>query len=137
MKSKVQAFFKKIWYYIQLVDGLWSVPLMFVLFWIAGILLQFIFGYGTGVYDVSFWQPLFLAGGIVIGATNFAVGGLYFTFRGLYRYIYGQKRADGNGLINYSKKDWTKLTEPQRYAVAFIVFLYYVSAIIIVYLKLV
>ena len=137
MKTKITSVLKKIWYYLQLADGIWSVPLAFLLFWFVGIILQALFGYGAGIYDPSFVQPLFLAGAIVIGATNFAVGGIFFTFRGMYRYIYGQKRQDGNGLINYSKKDWTKLTEWQRYLVTFSVFLYYVSATIVVYLKLV
>lgn len=135
--NKIKEVLKKAWYYIQLVDGVWSVPLAFMLFWFTGIVLQLFFGYGTGIYDPSFLQPLFLAGAVVIGATNFAVGGLFFTFRGLYRYIYGQNRRDGNGLINYSKKDWTALTEWRRFLIAFAVFLYYITAIIIVYLKLV
>lgn len=134
--SKIKTLLKKALYYIQLVDGVWSVPLMFILFWLVGITLQLLFGFGTGIYDPSFIQPLFLAGAIVIGATNFAVGGLFFTFRGMYRYIYGQKHENGN-MINYSKRDWTKLTEWQRYLVVFAVFLYYVSATIFVYLKLV
>ena len=135
--SSFKTLLKKAWYYLQLVDGVWSVPLMFLIFWVVGLVLQLFFGFGTGIYDPSFIQPLFLAGAIVIGATNIAVGGLYFTFRGLYRYIYGQKRKDSNELINFSKKDWTKLSEWQRYILAFSIFLYYVSATVIVYLKLV
>lgn len=132
----IKKIFKRFFYYLQLVDGVWSVPLMFLIFWLAGLVLQFFFGFGTGIYDPSFIQPLFLAGAVVIGATNIAVGGLYFTFRGMYRYIYGQKHETGN-LVNYSKRDWTKLTEWQRYLVVFCVFLYYVSATIVVYLKLI
>jgi hypothetical protein len=137
---------KKIKYYLQLVDGIWSVPLAIAGFWLIGSLFTAVFGLAAGTYDIGFWQPLFLAAGIVIGATNIAVWGMYFTFRGLYRYLYGQKiqERDEKGVltgkeirINYSKKDWLKLPISHRYLVAFGVFTYFVSAIIIVYLQFV
>jgi hypothetical protein len=132
---------KKLKYYIQHIDGVWSIPLAFLSFWIIGIVLQSLTGYGTGTYDPGFIQPLFLSIAVVIGATNAAVWGVNFTFRGLYKYLYGQKVTDQASKesrhINYSKKDWKALTVWQRYIVAFFVFFYYVSAILIVYLKLV
>jgi hypothetical protein len=127
---------KKLLFYLQHFDGLWSVPLAFAIFWFAGILLQAFFGYGSGTYDPGFIQPLFLAAAVVIGATNVAVMGMFFTFKGLYRYLYGEKNTEGN-IINYSKFNWKQLTSWQRYLVAFSVFFYYVSAVIIVYLKMV
>jgi hypothetical protein len=127
---------KKIKYWLQLADGIWSVPLAFCMFWFAGILLTSLFGYGTGTYDPGFIQPLFLASAVVIGATNMTVWGIYFTFRGLYRYLYGQKKPDGNR-VNYSKMDWIKLTVWQRYVIAFTVFFLFFFAILLVFLKLV
>jgi hypothetical protein len=127
---------KKLKFYLQHVDGIWSVPMVFLLFWFLGIALQYFGGVGVGTYDPGFIQPLFLAIVIVIGATNAAVGGLYFTFRGLYRYLYGQRDEKGN-LRNYSKENWLKLTAWQRFIILFSVFFYYVSAVIIVYLHLV
>lgn len=132
---------KKALYYIQLVDGIWSVPLGFFLFFICGYALSLFFGYTVGFYDPSFIQPLFLAATIVIGATNVAIGGLYFTFRGLYRYLYGTKKKDKETgkkvFVNYSKIDWVKLTTWQRFVISFSVFFLFVLATIIVYLKLV
>lgn len=130
---------KKLKFYLQHIDGVWSVPLAFAAFWFAGIFLQFIGGYGAGTYDIGFIQPLFLAAAVVIGATNVAVMGLYFTFRGLYKYLYGEKKdfEDGKKIINYSKIDWTKILPWQRYVIAFSVFFYFVFAVIIVYLNLV
>lgn len=127
---------KKIKFWLHHIDGIWSVPLTFACFWFSGTFLQTVSGRGTGSYDPAFIQPLFLAMAIVIGATNGAVWGLFFTFRGLYRYLYGQKKLDGSR-INYSKKDWLKLTVWQRYLAAFGVFFYFVSATLLVYLKLV
>lgn len=132
---------KKIKFLLQHIDGIWSVPLVFLLFWFVGLFLQVVFGYGVGAYDPSFIQPLFLAGAVVIGATNFAIGGLYFTFRGLYKYIYGEHRIDNvsgeNKRINFSKIDWKNAPVKTRYLVAFGIFFYYVTAILFVYLKLV
>lgn len=127
---------KKIKFWLQHIDGIWSVPLSFLLFWITGLVLTSVLGYGTGTYDPGFIQPLFLATAIVIGATNVAVLGVYFTFRGIYRYLYGERKNEGYW-INYSKKDWLKLTVWQRMIMGFGVFFYYVSAVIVVYLKLV
>ena len=127
---------KKVKYYLQHIDGIWSVPLSFAIFYFAGIFLQAVFGYGAATYDPGFIQPLFLAAAVVIGATNIAVWGMFFTFRGLYRYLYGEKEEDGT-IKNYSKYNWKALTAWQRYIVAFGVFFYYVSAVIIVYLRMI
>lgn len=141
VRSVGRKVLKKIWYYLQLVDGVWSVPLGFFLFFMCGYVLSLFFGYTVGFYDPSFIQPLFLAATIVIGATNVAIGGLYFTFRGLYKYLYGgyypDKKTGEKRRINYSKRDWLNLTIWQRFVIAFSVFFLFLAATIIVYLKLV
>lgn len=139
--STLKKVIKKAFYYIQLVDGIWSVPLGFFLFFLCGYVLSMFFGYTTGFYDPSFIQPLFLAATIVIGATNVAIGGLYFTFRGLYKYLYGgyypDKKTGKKKRINFSKLDLKKLEPWQRIFIAFSVFFLFLAATIIVYLKLV
>lgn len=131
----VSSIIKKIRVALQLVDGIWSVPLAFSAFWLIGVLLTSLDA-ATGVYDISFIQPLLLAVAIVIGASNAAIGGLYFSFRGLYRFIYGNKDREGN-FINYSKIKWTKLEPWQQFVIALLVYFSYFSAVILVYLKLV
>lgn len=131
-----QTLWKKIKWGLQHLDGIWSVPLAFFAFYFVGLFLTTTFGYGTGFYDPAFIQPLFLAGAVVVGATNIAVMGLYFTFRGLYRYLYGRKDADGK-IVNDSKTDWKNLNVWQRFIIAFSSFFFFVVAIIIVYLNLV
>lgn len=127
---------KKLKYFLQHIDGIWSVPLAFFIFWFVGLAITSLFGYGTGTYDPGFIQPLFLASTVVIGATNVTVWGMYFTFRGLYRYLYGEKDAAGT-LRNYSKENWIKLTPWQRFIVAYSVFFCFFFAILLVFLKLV
>lgn len=128
----MQNLLKKLKYTLQQFDGLWSVPFSFFLFWFVGVILTTIFGYGTGSYDMAFIQPLFLAGAVVIGATNFAVMGMYFTIRGLYRYLYGEKKSDGS-IVNYSKRNWLSLTVWQRFLLTFFVLFYFSTAVIFVY----
>jgi hypothetical protein len=131
-----KQFFTRLKFFLQHVDGIWSVPVAFAAFWFAGILLTTLFGYGTGTYDPGFIQPLFLAAAVVIGATNISIWGLFFTFRGLYRYIFGQRETDGTWK-NYSKIDWLNLSTWQRYIVAFTVFFFFFASILLVFLKLV
>lgn len=122
-------------YWLQLADGVWSVPLSFLAFWFLGVTLSAL-NMATGVYDISFIQPLLLAAAIVIGATNIAIGGLWFTFRGLYRFLYGQRQNSGE-LVNFSKIKWKNLTSWQQFAISLLVFFSFFWAVIIVYLKLV
>ena len=126
---------KKILYYLQHFDGFWSVPLGFLAFFFVGLLLSATFGLAVGQYDLAFIQPLFLAGTVVVGATNMAVLGLFFTFKTIYKYLYGFKYLDG--YVNHSKEDFYSLTPIQRLCVSLFTFTYFLSLIIIVYLNLV
>lgn len=75
--------------FLDKFDGLWALPIAFALFVFAGYTLQELGGLGVGSYDIAFIQPLFLATAVVIGITNAAVWGLYFTFRDMHRWLYG------------------------------------------------
>jgi hypothetical protein len=127
---------KKVKFWLHHLDGLWSVPLAFLTFWLVGELFTYLFGFGTAVYDAAFFQPLFLSIAIVIGATNAAIWGLRFNFKQIYKYLYGEKHSQGNR-VNYSKVDWKHLSNIQRIIISGFMFLFYVTMIIIVFLKLV
>lgn len=126
---------KKLKFFLQLRDGLWSVPLAFFIYVFVGIGLGWLFGYGTGTYDPGFIHPLFLAVAVVFGAVNSASITLYFGMRGLHRYIWGEKK-DGQ-LVNQSKEDFKSLQPWQRIIIAFISLLFFVFSTLLVYLKLV
>jgi hypothetical protein len=126
---------KKLKFWLHHLDGLWSVPLAFAIFWIVGELFTAMFGFGTAVYDAAFFQPLFLSIAIVIGATNAAIGALYFNFRQIYKYLYGEKKEGTR--VNYSIYDWKHLSGIQRTLITCFMFLFYVTIITIVFLKLV
>jgi hypothetical protein len=90
--------------FLEKFDGLWALPLAFALFIFAGYALQELGGLGTGSYDIAFIQPLFLATAVVIGATNAAVWGLYFTFRDVHKWLYGQRgRSEFRTMDKYTK----------------------------------
>ena len=127
---------KKVIYYLQLLDGIWTVPLGFFIFFFVGLTLSSAFGMAVGQYDMAFIQPLFLAGTIVVGATNMAVWGLFFTFKGLYRYLYGYVSETGL-TVNDSKNDFSKLQPIQKICVALFSFCFFVVCILVVYLNLV
>jgi hypothetical protein len=126
---------KKIRYFLEQFDGVWSIPLTIIAFWLLGLTIQF-FDVTAGSYDMAFFQPLFLAVGIVVGAVNFSVLGLYFTFRRLYKYIYGYKNEEGI-FINQSREDFKQLQPWQKFIVAFLPFYFLVALIVIVYLKMI
>jgi len=126
---------KRIKYLLQLIDGLWSVPLGFFIFFGSGLFLSSVFGMAVGQYDMAFIQPLFLAGTIVVGATNIAVLGLYFTFRTIFYYLYG--RVENKVIINISKSDFETLKPIQKICVSLFLFLFFVLTTITVYLNLV
>ncbi len=126
---------KRIKFLLQLIDGLWSVPLGFFIFFGSGLFLSSVFGMAVGQYDMAFIQPLFLAGTIVVGATNVAVLGLYFTFRTIFYYLYG--RVENKVIINISKSDFETLKPIQKICVSLFLFLFFVLTTITVYLNLV
>ncbi|HPB85306.1 MAG TPA: hypothetical protein PLR63_05925 [Paludibacteraceae bacterium] len=126
---------KRIKFLLQLIDGLWSVPLGFFIFFGSGLFLSSVFGMAVGQYDMAFIQPLFLAGTIVVGATNVAVLGLYFTFRTIFYYLYG--RVENKVIINISKSDFETLKPIQKICISLFLFLFFVVSVIVVYLNLV
>jgi hypothetical protein len=126
---------KKIRYFLEQFDGVWSIPLTILGFWLIGLTIQF-FDVTAGSYDLAFFQPLFLAVGIVVGAVNAAIIGMYFTFRGIYRFFYGYKDENGD-IINQSKEEWKGLLPWQKFAFSFFVFYFLVYQIVSVYLKLI
>jgi hypothetical protein len=136
MKNQFKKLIKKIWYYTLLLDGLWSVPLGFFVFFFVGMSLSY-FGLAAGSYDVAFIQPLFLAGTIVVGATNMAMAGMYFTFRTIYRYLYGKEDKTTGVVENKSKLEFKASHPIFKICVSLFIFCFFVVAILSVYLRLV
>jgi hypothetical protein len=127
---------KKIKHFLEQYDGLWSFPAAVFAFWLVGYVFPMMFGLATGVYDMAFIQPLFLALAVVVFAVNASVVGLYFTFRGIFKFLYGYRNDDGK-IINYSKKLWRNLPLPWQFGFAFFLFAFKAVLVIVVYLHLI
>jgi len=132
----MKTIWKKLKYYFQMVDGIWSVPLLFFLFWITGVFLQTVFGYTVATYDLSFIQPLFLAIAVTLGATNGTIFILRFNFKGIYNWFYGYK--DKQGVYQRpAVESWKEVLPWQKFSIFLFVSSFYVVAIIAVYKMLV
>jgi hypothetical protein len=127
---------QRIKYYLMHAHAVWLVPICITLFYLLGVSLQYFFGIGVGTYDMGFWQPLILAAGAVSFAINIAIMILFFALRGLYEYLYGRKNEKG---IWYtpSKEDWDSMPARSKFFIAFSVLLFFVVAILVVFLKLI
>lgn len=126
---------KKILFFLELYDGIWSAPAAFFAFWLCGIILQGVFGFAAGTYDLGFIQPLFLAASVVIGCSTLSNIGLKFNFRGFHRFLYGYKQDEK--IINESKKLWNELTALQKMQITLLTYFCYFFALLFVYSLLV
>ncbi len=120
--------FKRLKFFLQLWDGIWSVPIALSLFLIIGVIIQAFYtdgldtGGGPGFYDPSFIQAAFYVSAMMV-FSNFMVWlGIYFNFRGIFRYFIGKKNEEGV-VVNQSKEDFKKLQPWQRIGILF--FLYF------------
>lgn len=134
--KKIKNFGKKIWYYVQLIDGLWSVPLGLLLITLVGYLFASIFGYTTGFYEPSVIQGLFIAVTLVIGVVNGVTLGMYFTFRGIFKWFYGEHRKNPETgkleILNQSKIEWESFITPwQKFKLFFCVFFLLLAAMLV------
>jgi hypothetical protein len=106
-------------FYLQLWDGIWSIPLAIVAVVGIGFGIQLFYTDPTdmGQNAPGFWDPVFFQTMFYVAAiqvfVNFIVWlGMYFNFRGLFRYFKGVKQA--NSVVNKSKEDFLNLKAWQR-----------------------
>ena len=78
--------YKSIRYYFQLFDGLWSIPIAFALFIIAGTLSAEYFG--DALISTEYVQYIVLASLIMVFANFVTFLGIRFNFKALQRAVY-------------------------------------------------
>jgi hypothetical protein len=83
---------KKFLYYLQLFDGLWSVPIAFLVFFFGGY-ASFKY-FGDAIISTEYLQQVLLAGLILIFANFMAFLGGFFNFRSLQGYFYSREVKD-------------------------------------------
>lgn len=95
---------KKILRKLQMFDGVWSVPLAFFLFLLAGSYSAEYFG--DGLISIEYIQQVLLASLILIFANFVVFLGANFNFRGIQKYFYSKEaRMDAEYL-----PPWQRIT---------------------------
>lgn len=117
---------KKIFYWLQKWDVMWSAPLAFVAFIAFALIAQLVFGESFGSYDPSMYQAAIYAIGISVLFNGTIFLGLWFNWRKIYNYY-----------LTDSKKDFEKLEAWQRLFILFVSYWLYFLALLLVWLKLV
>lgn len=96
---------KKFLRWLQFWDFVWSVPLAFVGFFVYGIIQENIFG--DPMFSTEWFHRAMLACLIMMLFNGIILGGMYFTFRGIYKYFYSDKSTIRNEFKTASL--WLKL----------------------------
>jgi hypothetical protein len=106
--------------HLQLWDGIWSILVGALIFFVVGSLIQVVFTNpadpqgAPGFYDPSFIQAAAYASFIQVCVNTAVLLGMYFNFRGVWRYLYGNKDREGHSVENQSKSDFKTLKAWQK-----------------------
>ena len=95
---------KKIIKKLQMFDGLWSIPIAFFLFLLAGSYSAEYFG--DGLISTEYIQQVILAALVMIFANFVVFLGAFFNFRGLQNYFYSK---DAKAEFEYSSTPWQRI----------------------------
>ncbi len=113
--------YKLIRYNLQLFDGLWSIPIAFALFIIAGTLSAEYFG--DALISTEYVQYIVLASLIMVFANFVTFLGIRFNFRALQRAVYDRE-------INYEIN--TYLTTWQKVVLYLLLYAFYFAAFLFI-----
>jgi uncharacterized membrane protein len=116
---------KKIKHYLQLWDGIWSIPLAFTLFVLTGLAGQAYFGLGFAAYDPAIFQAALVAAGLLVFFNAIVWLGMYMNFRQLYRFY-----------RDHSTHAFNTLTPCQKLCVLSAVYAGYLLALLLLTLHL-
>lgn len=95
---------KKIIKKLQMFDGIWSIPIAFFLFLLAGSYSAEYFG--DGLISTEYIQQVILAALVMIFANFVVFLGAFFNFRGLQNYFYSK---DAKAELEYSSTPWQRI----------------------------
>lgn len=95
---------KKIIKKLQMFDGIWSIPIAFFVFLLAGSYSAEYFG--DGLISTEYIQQVLLAALVMIFANFVVFLGAFFNFRGLQNYFYSK---DAKAELEYSSTPWQRI----------------------------
>jgi hypothetical protein len=124
IKPKSNTAFKTVLYKLQLFDGVWSIPLAFAVFIIAGAVSVDYFN--DAIISTEYIQYVALAAMIMVIANFVIFLGIRFNFRELQRQVYSKQM----------KQDFSdSLTTWQKLVLYFgVYFFFFASFLIIIYM---
>lgn len=96
---------KKILRKLQLFDGVWTIPLAFFVFLLAGSYSAEYFG--DGLISTEYIQQVLLAALIMVFANFVVFLGGFFNFRGLQNYFYSKAAKEE---LEYASTPWQRIT---------------------------
>ena len=108
---------KQLLRWLKLWDFVWSVPLAFVGFFVYGMVQEEVFG--DPMYSTDWFHRAMLASLIMILFNGIILGGMYFTFKGIYKYFYSTTSTVKEDFKN--APIWLKLS---YYPICFFLYLY-------------
>ena len=101
-EQSVSVTYKSIRYYVQLFDGLWSIPIAFALFIIAGVVSAEYFG--DALISTEYLQYIVLASLVMVFANFVTFLGIRFNFRALQQSVYNREiKNQINNLTTWQK----------------------------------
>jgi hypothetical protein len=95
---------KKLIKKLQMFDGIWSIPIAFFVFLLAGSYSAEYFG--DGLISTEYIQQVLLAALVMIFANFVVFLGAFFNFRGLQNYFYSK---DAKAELEYSSTPWQRI----------------------------
>jgi hypothetical protein len=113
--------FKKLLYNAKLFDGIWSIPLAFALFTVAGAISYSYFG--DALISTEYIQYIVLAGFIMVFANFVTFLGIRFNFSALQKAVYDKE-------IKYELN--TYLTTWQKVVLYLLLYAFYFAAFLFV-----
>lgn len=113
---------KKLIYKLQLFDGVWSIPLAFVVFSVVGTFSYQYFG--DALISTEYLQLVVLAGLVMVFANFVVFMGIRFNFRALQHQIYSKQLKEA---LNTDLTTWQKVS---LYMLLYFGYLFFFAAVL-------
>jgi hypothetical protein len=94
---------KKVWRFIQIWDGLWSIPFSVFLFIAFGIAGAAWFGEGFGFYGPENFQAAIYVAALMVIFNMTTWFGFYFNFRSVFFYYLKESSTDFKNFTSWQK----------------------------------
>lgn len=95
--------FRKIISWLFMWDGVWTIPLAFLLFLLFGRFGEWYWGEGFGAMTPEFFHSILFAAIVVVALNFISWLGMWFNFNGIFQYYFSRPDRDFNSLTPFQK----------------------------------